>query len=147
MTTKTLTIPLPVTENPQHGFYGTMRTHKKRAWAAAIAEFNKATQMGKFLGCNPAAIAVWLDSTRGRHFADRVNGQWEEYRQLNRGRPAATAHTIENAVARCVREYFLRADGSGPSIYARKDFVRTAMTWYAEELAYDSQPSFVEDEK
>jgi hypothetical protein len=113
--TATITISLPATQNAKFGFYGTIRTNKRRAWAAAITEFYNATR------CNPEAIAVWLDSRDGRHFADKVNEMAALFRTFE-------DHTIEDAVALCVKEHFKY------SICGKTGFVKTAIAWYAETL-------------
>lgn len=89
----TITISIPKTDNAKHGFNGTIRREKRRAWDAAIVEFHKAT------GANPFAIRAWLDSRYGRHFADKVNEMAAVYRTFEN-------HTIEDAVTLCVKRHF-----------------------------------------
>lgn len=115
--TATITISLPATQNAKFGFYGTIRTNKRRAWAAAISEFYNATR------CNPEAIVVWLDSRHGRHFADKVN---ERMSDLRHSRVSPLNNTVENAVRHCVKAEIRQ--------YGKADFVKTATAWYAETL-------------
>lgn len=128
--TATMTIHIPQNENPLGGFYNTIhgKANKRRAWNCAVAEFYDAT------ACAPEAVAVWLGSTRGRHFADRVNDRMWEHRKLNRGRKFSARLDIEDAVEFCVAEYFGSDDGV--SVLRRKrEFVSKAYEWYSDELS------------
>lgn len=81
-------MPALPTNNPDWGFFGTIRHHadSAAAWDLAMPAIQTAT------GCPDAAVRDFLDSTYGRHFADDVaNG-------LFAGQPLATA--IDAAVAR-----------------------------------------------
>lgn len=111
----TITISIPKTDNPKHGFHGTIWRNKRRAWNAAIIEFYKAT------GVNPFAIRVWLDSRYGRHFADKVNEMAAVYRTFE-------DHTVEDAVALCVKEHFKY------SIGGKAGFVRDANVFLMQVL-------------
>jgi hypothetical protein len=111
----TITISIPKTDNPKHGFHGTIWRNKRRAWNAAIIEFYKAT------GVNPFAIRVWLDSRYGRHFADKVNEMAAVYRTFE-------DHTVEDAVALCVKEHFKY------SICGKDGFVRDANVFLMQVL-------------
>lgn len=128
--TATMTIYIPQNENPLGGFYNTIhgKANKKRAWNCAVAEFYNAT------GCVPEAVAVWLGSTRGRHFADTVNDRMQEYRKLNRGRVPSARLDIEDAVEACVDEYFGSDDGT-PFLRRKREFVSKAYEWYSDELS------------
>ena len=67
-------LAVPRTENPQHGFYGAMRSagfDPDAAWTAAlpiIASF--------YVGAHPRIAAkrarIFLDSSGGRHLADAI---------------------------------------------------------------------------
>ncbi len=61
---------IPLTRNPTSGFYGTVRHHADpdEAWAEAMRRLVEATAF------SPEAVRDFLDSRRGRHFADDVNG-------------------------------------------------------------------------
>ena len=81
-------MPTLPTNNPDWGFFGTIRHHadSAAAWYLAMPGIQTAT------GCPDAAVRDFLDSTHGRHFADDVaNG-------LFAGQPLAAA--IDAAVAR-----------------------------------------------
>lgn len=56
------------TQNPDWGFYGTMRHHvaADTAWDAAFPAVMRAT------GCDAEEARIYLDSRYGRHFADEV---------------------------------------------------------------------------
>ncbi len=58
------------TRNPSWGFYGTVRHHADpdEAWAEAMRRVVEVTAF------SPEAVRDFLDSRRGRHFADEVNG-------------------------------------------------------------------------
>lgn len=59
---------IPATQNPEWGFYGTMR-HRvaaDTAWNAALPAIVAATR------CSPDEVRAFLDSRHGRHFADEV---------------------------------------------------------------------------
>jgi len=108
-TTNTMTVAIPQNTNKFGGFYRTMHTNKRRAWNAAIIEFNKGTK------CSPEAVRVWLESRYGRHFADKVNESvWN------------SPYAVELVVANCVKTY-LRAD--------KASFIREANEWYSDELS------------
>ena len=120
----TITISIPKTDNAKHGFNGTIRREKRRAWDAAIAEFHKAT------GANPFAIRAWLDSRFGRHFADKVNDMAATFRTFE-------DHTLEDAVEVCVEQHFKYSFGG------KTGFVREAdvflMQTLQERFAKDSE--------
>lgn len=111
----TITINIPKTDNAKHGFNGTIRREKRRAWDAAIVEFHKDT------GANPFAIAAWLDSRNGRHFADKVNDLAATFRTFE-------DHTIEDAVEACVRRYFVFDFPGGKARFVRESEVLLMQT-------------------
>ena len=60
---------IPQSRNQEWGFYGTINHHgdPEIAWPIAINTISDATQL-------PAeAVAIFLDSRHGRHFADEVS--------------------------------------------------------------------------
>ena len=59
---------IPTTENPAHGFFGTIRHHADpdTTWALALPAIAAATHSPE------AAVRAFLDSRHGRHFADEV---------------------------------------------------------------------------
>jgi len=112
-TTNTMTVAIPQNTNKFGGFYRTMHTNKRRAWNAAIIEFNKGTK------CAPEAVRVWLESRYGRHFADSVNEEVWTYRQF-------VKYSIEDIVALRVKTYLRTGKAS---------FIREANEWYSDELS------------
>lgn len=58
------------TNNPGYGFYGTINGDADKAWGEAIEALAEATDTR-----DERRVAVFLDSRRGRHFADQVNGE------------------------------------------------------------------------
>lgn len=58
----------PASRNESWGFFGTMDRLATEAWPLAVAAIAAAT------GCDAEEVAVFLDSTDGRHFADQVRG-------------------------------------------------------------------------
>jgi hypothetical protein len=66
-------LAIPTTENPEWGFFGTMRRQApasptEAVWSAALTAIVAATT------CTPDEPLVFLDSRYGRHFADDVTG-------------------------------------------------------------------------
>lgn len=125
---KTITISIPQSDNKKHGFHGTIHKNKRHAWTTAVAAFHKAT------GVSPAAIAVWLDSSRGRHFADGVN---ETVWNLRKDPDVIdkTGYAVRLEVKR-----LLRGDSHSRGFDAKADFIETANSWYAEELTQKFPP-------
>ena len=65
---------IPGTQNPDWGFFGTIRhdTDPEQAWDTALPAIATAT------GCAHTAVGDFLDSRHGRHFADEVaNGLFQ----------------------------------------------------------------------
>lgn len=122
---KTITINIPQSDNKKHGFYGTIHSNKRVAWDAAVIAFHKAT------GVAPAAIAVWLDGTRGRHFADTVNDTAHDIHKTRK--VASSAVRVEQAVQREVGAYMR-------SKHSKAEFAATAYSWYAETLTEQHPP-------
>ena len=60
---------IPQTPNPEWGFFGTISDHADAvtAWPLAINAISNATSLPA------AAVAAFLDSRHGRHFADEVS--------------------------------------------------------------------------
>ena len=65
---------IPTSQNPDWGFFGTIRhdADPERAWNTALPAIADAT------GCPETAARDFLDSRHGRHFADEVaNGLFQ----------------------------------------------------------------------
>ena len=79
---------IPQSRNQEWGFYGTINHHgvPEIAWPIAINVINDATTLP------PDAVAAFLDSRHGRHFADDISNE------LAAGKPLADA--IEAATTR-----------------------------------------------
>jgi len=72
---------IPQTQNREWGFFGTINHHgdPETAWTIAINTISDATTLP------PDAVAAFLDSRHGRHFADDVSNE------LAAGKPLADA--------------------------------------------------------
>lgn len=66
--------PIPATENPAWGFFGTITHHAEpqAAWAMALPIIAEMT------GCDFDEVRAFLDSRHGRHFADHVAGRLDD---------------------------------------------------------------------
>lgn len=62
----TTRLAIPPTDNPGHGFWGTMDCHAEKAWPIAMRQIAQATMLPY------ESVHAFLDSVFGRHFADEV---------------------------------------------------------------------------
>jgi len=79
---------IPTSQNPDWGFFGTIRhdADPEQAWNMALPAIADTT------GCTATAVRDFLDSRSGRHFADEVaNGLFQDL---------ALDASIEAAIAR-----------------------------------------------
>ncbi len=78
---------IPLTQNREWGFFGTMSHHAdhERAWDIALAFIAGTT------GCSLDTTRAFLDSRYGRHFADEVSNHLTACKALASAINAATA--------------------------------------------------------
>ena len=87
---------IPTTENPENGFFGTIRHHADpdAAWALALSAIAAATHSPD------AAVRAFLDSRHGRHFADEVVNNLVASQYLRAAIDATVARWMTWAIGR-----------------------------------------------
>jgi len=90
----TTTNPMPATQNDAWGFFGTMDEHAAAAWPLAMSAISDAT------GQPLESVRVFLDSRHGRHFADDVQNELFEGKNLQDAINAATARWMGWTIGR-----------------------------------------------
>lgn len=94
------THPLPSTENPAWGFWGTLGAQAPAGWPQAVVSIANAT------GLCVEAAREFLDSRFGRHFADDVQNHMHAGAELPQAIALATQQWMAWRISRdCSKRY------------------------------------------